>query len=149
MIHCLLALDNQEGLVEHDPVDKEVVFCFLHFHVNEPSRSCGGEDVQDDFLAQRRAHRYGLVESEGEVLDFVVTFELQDPVQEILECIFAVEEFLEARVELGVYVDLSSQALGNGPFADRLLLSLFCLFHFRFIAGTPPQRRIEKALSML
>ena len=113
MVHFLLALDDQEGLVEYGPVGKEVVFRLLHLNIQKTPRPCSGEDVQDDLLAPSRTHRYCLVEGEGQVLDFVVALQLQNSVQEVLEGVFAVEEFLETSVEPGVNIDLPLQALGN------------------------------------
>ena len=80
-------------------------------------------------------------EGEGEVLDFVVAFQLQDSVQKILEGAFAVKEFLEARIVSRVQIDLTLQRFGNRSLADGFGFSLLVFIHSVLIRVRPGVRR--------
>ena len=132
-IHLLLALDNEERLVQYCSVDKETVFCALHLDVQKSARASRRKRIHDDFAALRHPKSACVIEGVFELLDLVVTVQIKEPVKEIFESLGTVEQLLKTGVVSGINECLSGKFSGNRFLAYNILSFERILHHLSFV----------------
>ena len=82
------------------------MFEILHLDIQKAPRTRCRKDIQNNLFPLRDTETEFLVEGESQGLDFVIALQFEHAVQEILQRIFAVKEFLEGGIQPGIEIGL-------------------------------------------